>query len=150
MHTPLRLALLALCLFALKVAASAQVSTKRVRELIDLVTDKVEEGETDQVLLITIDYVRREGSSTQTYYLSAGDRYRAVAVGDNNRIKDIDLYVLTEGGTELTKDSDEKNIAACSFRANSSGPYRFKVKPYKMAEDIKDGFFGLVISRIRD
>lgn len=128
----------------------AQVSTQRVRELVNIVANKVEEDNTDQVLIIVIDYVTRDGSATQTYYLSADNRYRVVAIGDNSRIKDLDLYVLNEYGSEVGRDSDERNVATFSFRPSSSGSYKFKVKPYKMTEGVKDGFFGLVVSRIRD
>jgi hypothetical protein len=148
MHTQLTVTTIFSCLLMLSTLASAQVSTRRVRDLVDLVTNKVEENHTDQVLMIMIDYVRRDGSATQSYYLSSGDRYRVVAAGDENRIKDIDLTILSEYGTEIDKDHDEKNIAICQFRPTRSGTYKFRVKPYTMASGVNDGFYGLVISRI--
>ncbi|MCX6212829.1 hypothetical protein [Spirosoma sp.] len=129
--------------------AEAQVSTRRVRERVNEITNVVENNDTDQVLFVMIDYVTRDGSATQSLHLSSDNRYRVIAIGDDNRIRDIDLYVLNEYGSEVAKDPDDKNIAACTFRPASSGIYKFKVKPYKMLEEVKDGFFGLIVSRIR-
>jgi hypothetical protein len=130
-------------------AASAQVSTRRVRELVSSAADQVEKDDTDQIYLIQIDFVQKDGTSAQTYSVSSSNRYRVVAIGDDNRIKDLDLYVLDQYGNEVAKDSDNKNLAVVSFRPSSSGAYKFRVKPYSMVDGANDGFYGLIISRIR-
>jgi hypothetical protein len=126
-------------------AARAQVSTLEVLQRTAMLVG-LEEGKGNQVLLVLIDHVAQGGTTTQTYTLSGGNTYRVYAVGDDNRIADIDLAVYSNGNL-VRRDDKEANVAAVSFFVGVTQKFAFKVTPYKLRPGARDGFYGLVIVR---
>jgi len=75
-----------------------------------------EEAQGNQVLFVQIDVVRKGFTSSQTLTLGAGSKYRIYAIGDGNRIVDIDLSVDDADGNEVGKDNDFTNVAIVEVR----------------------------------
>lgn len=126
-------------------AANAQVSTQNVLKRVSAVVEKLE-GQGAQILFIQVDAIKQEQLSTQTYALQGGSTYAVVAVGDEDRIQDIDLAVVDEEGDLAGKDTDDSNLAVVKFKSTQSQTYKFGVKGYKMSK--KDGFFAIVVARL--
>ncbi len=126
-------------------AANAQVSTQNVLKRVSAVVEKLE-GQGAQILFIQVDAIKQEQLSTQTYALQGGSTYAVVAVGDEDRIQDIDLAVVDEEGDLAGKDTDDSNLAVVKFKSTASQTYKFGVKGYKMSK--KDGFFAIVVARL--
>lgn len=125
--------------------ANAQVSTQNVLKRLSAVVEKLE-GLGAQVLFIQVDAIKQEQLSTQTYALQGGSTYAVVAVGDEDRIQDIDLAVADEAGDLAGKDTDDSNLAVVKFKSSETQTYKFGVKGYKMNK--KDGFFAIVVARL--
>ena len=98
-----------------------------------------------QVLAVYMDCVARDGEKTFECELPSSPAYRCVALGDEERIQDIDVRVYDPLGNWVGEDRDETNVAAVEFRAELDGKYQFQVTPYEIYHD--DGFCGLIISR---
>src|SRR5262249_35509632 len=128
-------------------AAHAQISTLSVLKR-GLACAAMEEGQSNQILLFQIDSLRRGFTKSQTYTLPGGADYRVYAIGDDDRIEDIDLEVFDAGGRLVAKDIDDSNVAIVNFRVTRTQKYEFKVNPYKMKDGAPDGFYSLVVVRI--
>ena len=107
-----------------------------------------EEAQGNQVLLVQIDVATKGFTRSQTLTLRAGSKYRIYAIGDGNRIVDIDLSVDDADGKEVGKDNDDKNVAIVEVRVAKTQQYTLKAHPYKLKDGIKDGFFAFIIVRI--
>jgi hypothetical protein len=128
-------------------AGRAQVTTLPVlKRTLTVVAN--EEAKSSQVLFVQVDHVERGFSKTQTYTLTAGSTYRVWAIGDDDRILDIDLEVLDKDGDRVVKDDDDRNEALVQFRVSKTQHFTLKVVPYKMKEGVKDGFYSLVVVRV--
>ena len=123
------------------------VSSYGTVELVQKVVS-VEEDQDNQSLFVQVDNATRGGAKTQTYALNTGETYRIYAVGDQQRIRDIDLAVYSPSGSYIIEDSDSSNIALVQFAARSTGYYTLKITPYSMTSGIRDGFYGLVVVRV--
>lgn len=127
--------------------ASAQVSTLPVLKRAVAAVDK-EEDRGNQVLLLQVDSVQKGSTKSQTITLAAGSKYRVYAIGDDNRIVDIDLSIDDADGKEVGKDDDDKNVAIVEVRVAKTQRYTLKTTPFKLKENIKDGFFALIVVRV--
>lgn len=126
-------------------AANAQVSVTGVMKRALAAIEKLE-GEEAQILFVQVDNISKGQLSTQTYTLDKGSRYAVIALGDEERIQDIDLVVVDEDGEVAGKDSDDKNVAVVQLQPKKKQVFKLAVKGYKMSRD--DGFFGIVICRL--
>jgi hypothetical protein len=108
-----------------------------------------EEDKGNQVLFMQINSVAKETANNQSYQLQAGSVYKIYAVGDDNRILDIDLEVLDEDGKRLGMDNDDQNVAIVRFENPKSQKITLRAWPGKLANGVNDGFFGLVVVRMR-
>ncbi|HEY0458738.1 MAG TPA: hypothetical protein VGC97_06255 [Pyrinomonadaceae bacterium] len=124
---------------------SAQVSAANVLKRASAIVDKLE-SQKAQVLFLQVDNIEKEKISTQTYTLEAGSTYAVVAIGDEERIQDIDLVVVDDEGEVAGKDTDEANVAIVKVKSKKTQAYKIGVKGYKMAKN--DGFFAIVICRL--
>jgi hypothetical protein len=135
--------------FALLVGGSisidAQVTATNVMKRATSVIEKLE-SQKAQVLFVQIDNIEKEKISTQTYTLEAGSTYAVVAIGDEERIQDIDLVVVDEDGEIDGKDTDDANVAIVKVKSKKTQAYKIGVKGYKMAKN--DGFYAIVICRL--
>jgi len=127
--------------------ASAQVSALEVMKAA-AVCVALEEARGNQVLLVQIDVATKGFTRSQTLTLQAGSKYRIYAIGDGNRIVDIDLSVDDADGNEVGKDNDFTNVAIVEVRVAKTQQYTLKAHPYKLKDGIKDGFFAFIIVRI--
>ena len=143
--------LILLSLSGLVSPLSAQVSVDdvwgRTGQIVDLV-----EQQGKQILFVQIDNVSRSSSKSQTYTVNTGREYTIVAVGDNARIKDLDLkvYEISSSGYEylLAKDEDEKNVAVVRVTPSRTGRLKIVVSPYAMVNNtVNDGFYSIVVAR---
>lgn len=125
--------------------ATAQVSAVNVLKRAAAAIEKVE-ADGAQVLFVQIDNLKKGQTSTQTYTLAPGHKYAAIAIGDDERIQDLDLIVLDDDDDEAGRDSDDKNVAVVQLKPRASTTYKFAVKGYKMNRD--DGFFALILCRL--
>lgn len=148
MKTKARL-LIALLFLMLPALAPAIVSTADVlKRLVSLAA--LLEGKDYQLLMAQVDFVTRNGSSSMTYELAKGETYRIVAIGDDERVFDIDLRALDENDRLVGNDDDETNIAEVSITPKWTGKFRFEVSAHRMAKSINDAFYALVIARQAD
>ena len=128
--------------------ARAQVSMLDVsKRTFSAVAHEEEKG--NQVLFMQINSVAKETVNFQTYHLDGGSTYKVYAIGDDNRILDIDLEVLDEEGKRLGMDDDDQNVAIVRFNNPRSQKVTFRAWPSKLAKGVNDGFFGLVVLRLR-
>jgi hypothetical protein len=97
----------------------------------------------------TFSVLAHEEVNNQTYHLEAGSGYKVYAIGDDNRILDIDLEVLDEEGKRIGVDDDDQNVAIVRFENKKSQKVTLRAWPSKLANGINDGFFGLVVVRMR-
>ncbi|MBS1792524.1 MAG: hypothetical protein JSS81_01650 [Acidobacteria bacterium] len=128
------------------VESSAQVTAQNVLKRASALVQKLE-AQKAQILFLQIDNVKQEQISTQSYQLEAGKKYVIVAIGDQDRIQDIDLVVANEDDEVVGKDNDETNAAVVQFTAETTGSYKMAVQGYKMSK--KDGFYAIVICRMK-
>ncbi len=125
-----------------------QVSTAEILKRA-IVVVAAEEAAGNQILMILVDSVSRGGMKTQTLTLGAGADYRVIAIGDDERIADLDLVVHDAIGRQIGKDDDTSNIAIVNFRAVRTQQYSMTVNPFRMRNNIvRDGFFVLIIVRV--
>ena len=127
--------------------ASAQVSALEVMKAAAVCVAK-EEAQGNQVLLVQIDVATKGFTRSQTLTLQAGSKYRIYAIGDGNRIVDIDLSVDDADGNEVGKDNDFTNVAIVEVRVAKTQQYTLKAHPFRLKDGIKDGFFAFIIVRI--
>jgi hypothetical protein len=126
---------------------NAQVSVLEIMKRSIAVIGKLEE-EDAQVLLFQVDHVGKGQTSSQTYSLGEDETYMIVALGDD-RIEDIDLCVYDSDGDKVKCDADSENLSVVSFDVSSTQKYKFVVSPYKLASGVSDGFYGLIIARMK-
>ncbi len=131
---------------SISVAFAFPVPTAKLLERVIQVVE-IMESSNNQVLMMKMDHLTRTQYATIAYEFTAGNTYNIVALGDENRISDIDLIVMNSNGTVLSKDTDLTNVAVASITPTTSGTYYFKVSPYSFKGSVNDGFFGLIISR---
>lgn len=98
-----------------------------------------------QVLTIQIDNIKKDQISLKNYTLEAGEEYAIIAIGDQERIQDIDLAVLDKGNNLVGKDSDDSNVAIVKVTPSRTQSYSIGVKGYKMSRI--DGFYAIIICR---
>jgi len=127
--------------------ASAQISALEVMKAAAVCVAK-EEAQGNQVLFVQIDVVSKGFTRSQTLTLRAGSKYRIYAIGDGNRIVDIDLSVDDADGNEVGKDNDFTNVAIVEVRVAKTQQYTLKAHPFRLKDGIKDGFFAFIIVRI--
>ncbi len=127
--------------------AQAQVSTMNVLKRTAAAV-ALEEQRDEQVLFIQVDHVSRNNQRKQTYPLDGNARYRIYAIGDDDRITDIDLSVLNDRNLLVKRDNDAENIAIVDFAVQQAGNYTFQVNPYRMRSGARDGFFSLILVRL--
>lgn len=108
---------------------------------------QIMEQNNSQVLMMKMDNLTRGQSATIAYELSAGQTYHIVAVGDADRISDIDLSAMNDNGVILASDRKAENIAVVTLTPTTSGVFYFKVSPYAFVGSKQDGFFGLLVTR---
>jgi hypothetical protein len=123
----------------------AQVSAANVLKRAAAIVEKLE-SQKAQVLFLQVDNIEKDKISTQTYTLEAGSTYAVVAIGDEERIQDIDLVVVDEDGEIDGKDTDDANVAIVKVKSKKTQAYKIGVKGYKMAKN--DGFYAIVICRL--
>ena len=124
--------------------ATAQVSCVEVLKNTLRVID-VAENEGWQILRMNMGTVDKGSVSTYTTTLSGGSTYTIVAVGDGDRVQDIDLVVLDEDEDLVEKDDDSKNIAVVTFTPRRTQEYICAVKGYTMSH--RDAFYCIVVIR---
>jgi hypothetical protein len=127
------------------VSVNAQVSMQNVMKRASAVVEKLE-SQKAQILFMQIDTLEKGDISTQSYNLEAGQEYAIVAIGDEERIQDIDLVVVDDNAKVIGKDDDEENIALVKVKPKKSGTFNLGVKGFKMARN--DGFYAVIICRI--
>jgi hypothetical protein len=76
-----------------------------------------------------------------------GETYAVKAIGDEERIQDIDLEVIEINGKRMGKDDDSSNTAIVNFKAPRNGLYKIKVSANEMSN--LDGFYGIVVARTK-
>lgn len=119
---------------------STQTVLLRVAEAIKTIEDL-----NKQVLFVQVDNISKGVTSSQTYQLSGGEEYVIAAIGDEDRITDIDLEVYDSNGYLVGKDTKTSNVAVVIVQASSTQTYKFKIKGYAMSQN--DGFYGIIVSR---
>lgn len=137
---------LALTLIVLgAIETKAQISVSNVMDRAKTVVDKLED-EGYQVLYMKIDNIKKDAIALDSYPLTAGNKYAIIAIGDADRIQDIDLAVL-DGNSELAgKDNDDSNLAIVKVNPSKSQTYKIGVKGYQMSKN--DGFYAIIICRL--
>lgn len=122
--------------------ANAQVSCINVlRRTVEQIDNAEEKGW--QVLHMNMSTIDRGSTSSYATELKAGVRYAVIAVGDGDRVQDLDLYVLDEDGDQVGKDDDSSNLAIVYVRPRYTGKFRCVVKGYSMSR--ADAFFSIII-----
>jgi hypothetical protein len=127
--------------------AQAQVTTLPILKRTLAVVAK-EEAIGNQIIFVTIDNVEKGANKSHNITLPANAKYRIYAVGDDERILDIDLVVLDSNGREVGRDDDDQNVAIVEVRVRRTQQYTLKVIPDKLKAGVQDGFFSLVVVRI--
>lgn len=130
------------------------VSTVNVlRNALDAVALGEQQGR--QVLFIQIDHIAKGEVKSIPYPLRLGSEYLVVAVGDHNRILDIDLGVQVVGGPVIGADQSESNVAMVTIPRVSpvvAGRdvirFDFSVQAYTVARNHNDGFYALIVYRM--
>lgn len=105
------------------------------------------EGENNQILFMQIDNLQRNQRAVMSYSLNSGSSYTAIALGDDGRIKDIDIAVFDENQNEIASDNDASNVAVAQINPRWSGKFYFKISAYEMFSLVSDGFYALIIYR---
>ncbi|MEK7728996.1 MAG: hypothetical protein AAB354_11325 [candidate division KSB1 bacterium] len=125
-------------------AAHAQVTTANVLTRVVAAVATIEKAKS-QILFIQIDNLKNGSTDSQTYSLSAGSAYSVIAIGDEQRIQDLDLEVYDENNSKVGEDSDAQNVAKVTVRPRWSGTFTFAVSAYRMSH--QDGFYGIIVYR---
>jgi len=99
-----------------------------------------------QVIFLQVDNLVQKQVSRQTYTLEADSGYVLVALGDGNRITDIDLQVYDDSGKLLGEDKDDSNVALVEMETKQQTKVTLSVSAWSM--EANDGFFALLIARI--
>ena len=120
------------------------VSTKEIFKRIIFTADKLE-NMGSQILFSQLDNIDRDSVDTQTYPLKSGNSYIIIALGDDERVQDIDLEVLDENNNVVGRDADGENIAIVEVRPKWSGIFKIRVSGYEMSSS--DAFYGIIIAR---
>src|SRR5690349_3980125 len=110
-------------LFGGVIETRAQVSATNVLKRATAIVEKLEEQKA-QVLFLQVDNIEKEKISTQTYTLESGSTYAIVAIGDADRIQDIDLVVVDENGDVAGKDTDDANVAIVKVNSKKTQSYK--------------------------
>jgi hypothetical protein len=127
------------------IEAKAQISVKNVMDRASTAIDKLEESGA-QVLYMQVDVLKRDDIGLSSYTLEAGNEYAIVAIGDADRIKDIDMAVLDSSNNPVGKDNDETNVAIVKVTPKRTQTFKFGVKGHEMTRN--DGFYALIICRL--
>lgn len=124
----------------------AQIS---VQDLLSSINDSAKRIEEDggQILLINIDNIDFKQEKTTYYTLKAESKYGIMAIGDNERISNIDLSVSDDKAYPVGVDNSVLNTAIVKVQPKHEGIFVIHVKASAMVGKIKDGFFGLIIFR---
>lgn len=144
-YTLISLALAISFIFIGSIETKAQISVSNVMKRATAVIDKLEESGA-QVLFMQIDNVKKDAIALQSYTLTAGSEYAIIAIGDADRIQDIDLAVL-DGNSDLAgKDNDDTNLAIVKVTPKKTQTYKMGVKGAGMTKN--DGFYAIIICRL--
>lgn len=145
-----KLLLIALGVFMLNVfvptKTNAQISTLNVLKRTGVIVATIEEKQ-QQIEFMMVDSVSKGSSAGTTYSFTAGNTYGIVAIGDDDRISDIDLEIFDDSGKLVAKDNDDKNVAVASFTPTRTQVHKIRVSPYQMST--QDGFYSIVIFRFK-
>jgi len=98
-----------------------------------------------QIVFLQVDNLVQNQVSRQTYTLQADSGYVLVALGDGNRITDIDLQVYDDSGKLLGEDKDDSNAAIVEVETKQQTKVTLSVSAWSM--EANDGFFALLIAR---
>ncbi|HRW93588.1 MAG TPA: hypothetical protein P5560_11615 [Thermotogota bacterium] len=98
-----------------------------------------------QIVFLQVDNLVQNQVSRQTYTLEADSGYVLVALGDGNRITDIDLQVYDDSGKLLGEDKDDSNAAIVEVETKQQTKVTLSVSAWSM--EANDGFFALLIAR---
>ncbi len=107
----------------------------------------LEEDKGNQVMFLQIDNVKEGYVSSQTYSLKAYQDYTIYAIGDSDRIADIDMEVFDDNGNSVGEDDDASNVAIVNLTPKWAASFKIKVKPYQMKSGAADGFYGIIVVR---
>ena len=139
-----RTLLVLLALMVCSTSAFGLVSTAEIFKRIVITVGKLESMGC-QILFAQLDNIKRNYVDTQTYALQSGSSYSIVAIGDEERVQDIDLKVLDENNNVVGKDDDSENIAMVQVSPRRSGKFKIIVSGYEMNRS--DAFYGIIIAR---
>jgi len=98
-----------------------------------------------QIVFLQVDNLVQNQVTRQTYTLQADSGYVLVALGDGNRITDIDLQVYDDSGKLLGEDKDDSNAAIVEVETKQQTKVTLSVSAWSM--EANDGFFALLIAR---
>ncbi len=138
---------------AASLAAVAGVATARAQVKVGTIFERwlkqmaTAQNYGDQVVFGKMDYCKRGTPDRTTNTLIGGTDYIIIAMGDGDRVTDLDLELHNEAGQRVAADTDETNTAIVRFRPRQTGSYKFTVTPAAMRADFQDAFYGLVIVR---
>lgn len=124
------------------VVAYAQVSCVEVLKR-SLAIIAIAEDKECQVLHMNMSTVDRGSTSAYSTELKAGVSYAIIAVGDGDRVQDLDLSVYDEYNNLVEKDDDSSNVAIVNVRPRRTQTYRCVVKGYSMSRP--DAFYSIII-----
>ncbi|MDO4571552.1 MAG: hypothetical protein Q4D38_14300 [Planctomycetia bacterium] len=103
------------------------------------------EDQGGQILNMNVATVDRGGTSSYTCTLQSGSTYVICAVGDDDRVQDLDLYVFDENGGKVAQDDDTTNIAVVNVTPRWTGTFRCEVRGYSMSRS--DAFYCVIVAR---
>ena len=98
-----------------------------------------------QIVFLQVDNLVQNQVTRQTYTLQADSGYVLVALGDGNRITDIDLQVYDDSGKLLGEEKDDSNAAIVEVETKQQTKVTLSVSAWSM--EAHDGFFALLIAR---
>ena len=127
--------------------ASAIVSPKGIFLKTSALIEKVEE-DGSQVIFGKIDHIEKDASNTLSLNLRKGNKYMVFALGDDERVTDVDLTVKDESDYIIGTDEDEKNLALVKISPKWDGKFFLTVTAAQMAEEVNDAFFSVLIVRL--
>ncbi|QGJ70566.1 Hypothetical protein PBC10988_22630 [Planctomycetales bacterium 10988] len=114
------------------------------------ITVSLAENEGHQILFTTIGLMQRDSSKTHPYVLKGENHYKVFAIGDDDRITDVDLAIYDEQGKLIKQDDSSGNISEIEFDVDTEQTILMKVEPYAMKEGLQEGFYGLVVIRLQE
>jgi len=100
-----------------------------------------------QILFMQIDNIELKEEKSIVYKLKAGAKYGIIAVGDNERITNIDLSIADDKAYKVGEDKKTANFARIKVQPKYDGLFVIHVIASNTIEKSKDGFFGLLIVR---